>query len=157
MWRLSNFHPNKTTKIPKQNNYESYLRSLQDQNLVTPSINISSFYEWRERRQESASEDDRDESRNPFLQWIQSIFGITTTTPSPPLTPPTDCVKCSCGKLNNNRIVGGTETGINQYPWMVRALSAPRSFQQFLGLINELLSYCRRCLCTRRDSIVEQR
>lgn len=90
--------------------YEKYLRSLKMENLIDPSVNISMFYKWKEGRQED---------RNPFFEWLQTILGITTTTPSPPLTPPDNCGECSCGKINNNRIVGGTETGINQYPWMV--------------------------------------
>ncbi|XP_065083227.1 trypsin-1-like [Ochlerotatus camptorhynchus] len=57
--------------------------------------------------------------RNPFLEWLTSWIGTTTTTPAPPLTPPTDCSECKCGRTNlATRIVGGTETRVNQYPWM---------------------------------------
>jgi hypothetical protein len=86
--------------------YESYLKALRDDNLIDPSINISLYHKWMEGRQSNKDE------RNPFLQWLQYVLGITTTTPSPPLTPPENCAECHCGKINNNRIVGGTETGI---------------------------------------------
>ncbi|XP_058444136.1 transmembrane protease serine 9-like [Malaya genurostris] len=57
--------------------------------------------------------------RNPFLQWLTSLIGTTTTTPAPPLKPPTNCAECKCGRTNQaTRIVGGTETRVNQYPWM---------------------------------------
>ncbi|CRL05277.1 CLUMA_CG018008, isoform A [Clunio marinus] len=86
------------------------------------------FYKWRQGRQ-------RDE-RNPFLEWLQYILGITTTTPTPPLVPPDDCEECSCGKANGRRIVGGTETGINQYPWMAMLLYSNR-FYCGAALIND--------------------
>lgn len=92
--------------------YEEQLISLQEQNVIDRSVNISSFYKWRGRQSRQESDEDDEESRNPFIQWLQYILGITTTTPTAPLTPPTECSECSCGKSNNNRIVGGTETGI---------------------------------------------
>ncbi|XP_058839024.1 transmembrane protease serine 9-like [Topomyia yanbarensis] len=57
--------------------------------------------------------------RNPFLQWLASLIGTTTTTQAPPLNPPNNCTECKCGRINQaTRIVGGTETRVNQYPWM---------------------------------------
>ncbi|XP_001845720.2 trypsin-1 [Culex quinquefasciatus] len=57
--------------------------------------------------------------RNPFLEWLASLIGTTTTTAAPPLTPATNCASCKCGRTNKaTRIVGGTETAVNQYPWM---------------------------------------
>ena len=39
----------------------------------------------------------------------------TTTTPAPPTA------SCNCGLVNRqSRIVGGVETSINKYPWMVK-------------------------------------
>lgn len=32
--------------------------------------------------------------RNPFLQWIQGIFGVTTTEAPVLLSPPDDCESC---------------------------------------------------------------
>lgn len=32
--------------------------------------------------------------RNPFLQWIQGIFGVTTTEAPVLLSPPDDCEAC---------------------------------------------------------------
>ncbi|XP_011156887.1 trypsin-1 [Solenopsis invicta] len=54
-----------------------------------------------------------------FWEWL---FG--SITPHPPTIiesqQPEKCLKCTCGVTNKyNRIVGGVETLINQYPWMV--------------------------------------
>lgn len=35
-----------------------------------------------------------DLERNPFLQWIQGIFGVTTTEAPVLLSPPDDCEAC---------------------------------------------------------------
>lgn len=87
--------------------------------MIDPSLNISMYNEWKVGRQS-----------NPFIEWLQMILGITTTTPSPPLTPPAEgeCSECSCGKTNTKRIVGGTETGVNQYPWMCMLLYSNRFY-----------------------------
>ncbi|XP_053698576.1 trypsin-1-like [Sabethes cyaneus] len=61
-----------------------------------------------------------DSDRNPFLQWLTGLLGTATTTQAPQLTPPANCSECKCGRTNQvTRIVGGTETRVNQYPWMV--------------------------------------
>lgn len=82
------------------------------------------------------------------MQWIQSILGLrpTTTTEAPPPAQAEDCPECTrCGvakngtkivgekdskngifislnfmlvKCDSTRISGGSETGVNQYPWM---------------------------------------
>ena len=49
-----------------------------------------------------------------FFEWIQSWFFVPSTNEAPKK----DCSKCSCGQSNSNRILGGDETGVNQYPWM---------------------------------------
>lgn len=100
------------------------------------------FYEWREGRQED---------KNPFFEWLQYVLGITTTTAAPPLTPPTECAECSCGKSNKNKIVGGTETGVNQYPWMAMLLYSDRFYcgaslindRYVMGKANSKLIGCR--------------
>lgn len=71
--------------------------------------------------------------RNPFLQWLQGIFGTQTTTtehpPAPDVQTPVDCEPCECGVINKkNRIVGGHETEINQYPWMALLLYSGRFY-----------------------------
>lgn len=67
--------------------------------------------------------------RNPFVQWIQGIFGGTTTERPVVLQPPAHCDACTCGQLNKkNRIVGGQETEINQYPWMALMLYSGRFY-----------------------------
>lgn len=68
--------------------------------------------------------------RNPFVQWITGIFGTTTTTERPvDLSPPARCEACECGVINKqNRIVGGQETEVNQYPWMALLLYSGRFY-----------------------------
>ena len=92
------------------------------------------FHHWRNEEISQGRQDESD--KNPFFEWLQTILGITTTTPAPPLTPPQDCPQCSCGKINNNRIVGGSETGVNQYPWMAMLLYSNR-FYCGASLIND--------------------
>lgn len=95
------------------------MKTLRDENLVDPSLNVSMFYNrWKE-------ENDGREERNPFIQWLQHILGITTTTTSAPLSPAENCSQCSCGKTNRNKIVGGTETNVKYDSWlMVRSFFA---------------------------------
>ncbi|XP_003693467.2 trypsin-1-like, partial [Apis florea] len=57
-----------------------------------------------------------------FWEWI--LAGIlspsdsTTENPKPEI--PETCLPCKCGLTNvQRRIVGGVETQVNQYPWMV--------------------------------------
>ncbi|XP_077277070.1 trypsin-1 [Temnothorax americanus] len=59
-----------------------------------------------------------------FWEWL---FGSVAPYPPYPQYPPTvteppqpkNCTKCTCGLTNkHNRIVGGVETIVNQYPWM---------------------------------------
>lgn len=70
----------------------------------------------------------RQTSSNPFIQWLQSLLGVTTTTVAPPLEPAKDCPECSCGRPNLNRIVGGDESGVNQYPWMAMLMYSNRFY-----------------------------
>ncbi|KAF2359918.1 Serine proteases trypsin domain [Trinorchestia longiramus] len=47
------------------------------------------------------------------------------TVPQPPNTPTVPPVVCECGRKNvANRIVGGQETSVSEYPWMVGLLFA---------------------------------
>ncbi|XP_043507555.1 trypsin-1-like isoform X2 [Frieseomelitta varia] len=59
-----------------------------------------------------------------FWEWLSSLISAggsingTTELPRPATTEP--CLPCKCGLTNTQkRIVGGVETQINQYPWMV--------------------------------------
>ncbi|XP_011498156.1 PREDICTED: trypsin-1-like [Ceratosolen solmsi marchali] len=57
-----------------------------------------------------------------FLSWLQNILGyrppIASTT-QPPISEQEKCPPCRCGITNKqNRIVGGIETQVNQYPWV---------------------------------------
>ncbi|XP_076659432.1 trypsin-1 [Halictus rubicundus] len=59
-----------------------------------------------------------------FLEWLYGVIGASTTTTTTRLPPPANtnkiCPPCKCGLTNTQkRIVGGTETQVNQYPWMV--------------------------------------
>uniref|UniRef100_A0A1B0ARI0 Peptidase S1 domain-containing protein n=1 Tax=Glossina palpalis gambiensis TaxID=67801 RepID=A0A1B0ARI0_9MUSC len=56
-----------------------------------------------------------------FLEWLVSIFQPSKeVTTKPPVTAERDCShQCTCGSRNTiNRIVGGHETEVHQYPWM---------------------------------------
>ncbi|KAK0161454.1 hypothetical protein PV327_009923 [Microctonus hyperodae] len=75
-------------------------------------------------------------------EWIQNIVGTTTTTTTvKPTSPPLDeCQKCKCGVTNQpNRIVGGHETGVLQYPW-VHYLKYQRNFYCAGTIINDRYS-----------------
>ncbi|XP_066973537.1 trypsin-1-like [Macrobrachium rosenbergii] len=59
---------------------------------------------------------------------------VTASDPSAPVIPPPAAkALCNCGVVNRlARIVGGTQTGINEYPWQV-ALISTRSTRPFCG------------------------
>ncbi|KAL6262141.1 hypothetical protein P5V15_007238 [Pogonomyrmex californicus] len=63
----------------------------------------------------SGTEDDK-----RFWEWL-----LGAVAPIPPInfiepSKPEKCLTCTCGLTNkHNRIVGGVETLVNQYPWMV--------------------------------------
>lgn len=100
--------------------YENYLEDFNGENFISPDINMTVLREMYENGKQNYN--------NPFYQWLSSLFGYTTTTETPPLKPPTNCAECSCGKPNLNRIVGGTETGVNQYPWMAMLMYSKRFY-----------------------------
>ncbi|XP_020278717.1 trypsin-1-like [Pseudomyrmex gracilis] len=51
-----------------------------------------------------------------FWEWLAGLVGPPAS--QAPLEPE-KCSKCTCGLTNkHNRIVGGVETQVNQYPWM---------------------------------------
>ncbi|XP_042877664.1 transmembrane protease serine 9-like isoform X2 [Penaeus japonicus] len=62
-----------------------------------------------------------------FLPWVRSTTGLakcqkpepsgSTVVPPSTTTPPASA-SCRCGRTNQ-RIVGGMETGVNEYPWHV--------------------------------------
>ncbi|XP_064090213.1 trypsin-1-like isoform X2 [Macrobrachium nipponense] len=61
---------------------------------------------------------------------------VTASDPSDPPTPPpqTKAAPCQCGVVNRlARIVGGTETGINEYPWQVALTSSRTGTRPFCG------------------------
>ncbi|XP_014612565.1 PREDICTED: trypsin-1-like [Polistes canadensis] len=57
-----------------------------------------------------------------FFDWLYALIGrpIPTATPIPEIIESQKCLSsCVCGLTNTqNRIVGGVETKVNQYPWM---------------------------------------
>ncbi|EGI59947.1 PREDICTED: trypsin-1-like [Acromyrmex echinatior] len=57
-----------------------------------------------------------------FWEWL--LGSVTLYPPTNiELQQPEECLKCTCGLTNkHNRIVGGVETLVNQYPWMVLLL-----------------------------------
>merc|ERR1719397_1677258 len=59
--------------------------------------------------------------------------GSTTTSPGPVATGSANVTGCKCGvKKKGSRIVGGTETEVNEYPWMTAIVSA-QGERQFCG------------------------
>ncbi|KAH8290863.1 hypothetical protein KR054_006567 [Drosophila jambulina] len=57
--------------------------------------------------------------QSSFLDWIQSILGpeVPAEWSSPAKR---ECSECSCGSVNTrHRIVGGQETEVHEYPWMI--------------------------------------
>ncbi|GJQ69475.1 hypothetical protein Trydic_g6582 [Trypoxylus dichotomus] len=62
-------------------------------------------------------------NKNAVLDWIFGLFGSRPTqkpTQKPPTVNPSKCKQCRCGvSYKYHRIVGGTETVANAYPWMV--------------------------------------
>ncbi|XP_072747963.1 trypsin-1 isoform X2 [Anoplolepis gracilipes] len=68
-----------------------------------------------EQNSNSTSEIDTEKG---FWEWLADVVA-----PKPPIiTPPPQpekCLQCTCGLTNkHNRIVGGVQTVVNQYPWM---------------------------------------
>ncbi|XP_076171823.1 trypsin-1 [Ptiloglossa arizonensis] len=59
-----------------------------------------------------------------FWEWLYGFVTAagsttTTTTELPEPVKQEECLPCKCGLTNTEkRIVGGTETQVNQYPWM---------------------------------------
>ncbi|KZC09429.1 Transmembrane protease serine 6 [Dufourea novaeangliae] len=56
-----------------------------------------------------------------FWEWLYGFVGVPTlpTIAAPSPVKDETCSPCKCGLTNTQkRIVGGTETQVNQYPWM---------------------------------------
>ncbi|XP_053594540.1 trypsin-1-like [Microplitis demolitor] len=66
-------------------------------------------------RNNDDSDDNNDNTEKAFGEWIHNIVGSSTTVANIP----EDCPKCLCGTSNiPNRIVGGQDAKLYQYPWM---------------------------------------
>ncbi|CAB3236049.1 unnamed protein product [Arctia plantaginis] len=73
-----------------------------------------------------------DKASKGFLEWVSNLLG-GGTTPNPIVNDPVviakECPACQCGiARNKRRIVGGAETNVRQYPWMVMLLYNGRMF-----------------------------
>ncbi|KAG7211721.1 hypothetical protein KM043_010967 [Ampulex compressa] len=68
-----------------------------------------------------------------FWEWLYGLVANrpipTTTTEAPIVVQKEPCPSCTCGLTNKqNRIVGGVETQVNQYPWMAMLLYKGRFY-----------------------------
>nr|AOW41607.1 trypsin [Euphausia superba] len=84
--------------------------------------------------------------------------GATPATPAPTETP---TGTCTCGRVNRaSRIVGGVETEVNEYPWMVALAWSASSNNAFCGasIINErwilTASHCADVMSTSNVVVV---
>ncbi|KAJ0177949.1 hypothetical protein K1T71_006822 [Dendrolimus kikuchii] len=78
-----------------------------------------------------------------FLDWINGwLGGSTTSAPivnDPPVTEPASCPVCQCGLSHTRRrIVGGSETIVTQYAWIVALLYNGKRFYCGGSIINDL-------------------
>ncbi|XP_011635957.1 trypsin-1-like [Pogonomyrmex barbatus] len=77
--------------------------------------NLTIYVKEQNLNKTSGTEDDKG-----FWEWL-----LGAVAPIPPInfiesSKPEKCLSCTCGLTNkHNRIVGGVETLVNQYPWMV--------------------------------------
>ncbi|XP_066150939.1 trypsin-1-like isoform X2 [Euwallacea fornicatus] len=84
-------------------------------------------------------------TRKNIIDWFLGAIGFKPSDnqdaapaphPVPTPVPNMDCPKCTCGlALKHKRIVGGVETLVNEYPWMV-ALQYNNRFFCGASLIN---------------------
>ncbi|XP_030751742.1 trypsin-7-like [Sitophilus oryzae] len=80
-------------------------------------------------------------SHKNIIDWFLGVVGFKPEenqpeTPQKPVIPNLFCPKCRCGvALKHKRIVGGVETLVNEYPWMV-ALQYNNRFYCGASLIN---------------------
>lgn len=75
--------------------------------------NLTTYVEEQNLNNTSGIDNDKG-----FWEWL---FGSVAPYPPTIIEPqqPEKCLKCTCGLTNkHNRIVGGVETQVNQYPWM---------------------------------------
>ncbi|XP_044730987.1 trypsin-1-like [Chrysoperla carnea] len=65
-----------------------------------------------------------------IVDWIHELFGRPTTEPPDLFNEPANCsTPCRCGIANTkNRIIGGQETKVNQYPWMALLMYGGRFY-----------------------------
>ncbi|XP_060523823.1 trypsin-1-like [Cylas formicarius] len=118
-----------------------------------PRINISGFkpgdviMETVVTSQPLTLGDDNSTHKN-VVDWFLGIVGLRPPDSTPePSEPPSNCSKCSCGlALKHRRIVGGVETLINEYPWMVALLYNNRFFCGASLINNRYLLTAAHCV-----------
>merc|ERR1719167_783346 len=86
---------------------------------------------------EETSKPPMDESTKPSMGSSSEKPGAATTAAPAPASPTSASSGCKCGVKRTQRIVGGTETEINEYPWIARVTDPTESLYCGGTLIND--------------------
>ncbi|KAJ8682239.1 hypothetical protein QAD02_018031 [Eretmocerus hayati] len=88
---------------------------------------------------------------NSFMNWLQEILGYKPTIATTATTPttsyqPEKCPLCYCGLANKQKIVGGQETEVNEYPWVALLLYRNRFYCGASVINNKYLLTAAHCV-----------
>merc|ERR1719295_552515 len=86
---------------------------------------------------DGSSKPPMDGSTKPPMGSSSEKPGAATTAAPTPASPTSASSGCKCGVKGTRRIVGGTETEINEYPWIARVTDPTESLYCGGTLIND--------------------